>query len=69
MNGTPSWMHAKANSVEGEISDSPFSNELNRFSLVSFSPVMTSLYRSVLAVQSTTTLSTLVSALKVLHNK
>lgn len=67
MKGTCSWMQAKANKVEGEISEAFFSNEANRFSLVSFNPTITSLYRSVLAVHRTTILSTLFFVLKFLQ--
>jgi len=43
INGTHSWMHARANKVDGEISDSPSSKEANKLSLVSLRPTITSL--------------------------
>nr|AFK35719.1 unknown [Medicago truncatula] len=63
MKGTFSITQAMANRVEGEISDSFLSTAAKRFSMVSLSPTTKLLYLSVLAVQSTTTLSTLFASL------
>ena len=64
MKGTPSSMHASAMSVEGDTSASPARIAARRFSSVSLTPTTNSLYLSVLAVHSTTTLSTPELALK-----
>lgn len=51
-------MEATANNVDGEISSTLLSIDVNKFSAVSFKPVEISAKRSVFAVQSTTILST-----------
>lgn len=68
MKGTFSITQAMANRVEGEISDSFLSTAAKRFSMVSLSPTTKLLYLSVLAVQSTTTLSTLFASLNSLNS-
>uniref|UniRef100_A0A2P2L7X8 Uncharacterized protein n=1 Tax=Rhizophora mucronata TaxID=61149 RepID=A0A2P2L7X8_RHIMU len=68
MKGTFSKTQAKAYKVDGDISASSLSKEAKRFSIVSLSPTTTLLYRSVLAVHRTTTLSTLFFSLNSLFN-
>mmetsp|Transcript_6551 Transcript_6551/g.24714 ORF Transcript_6551/g.24714 Transcript_6551/m.24714 type:complete len:323 (+) Transcript_6551:170-1138(+) len=58
MKGTPSSTHARAYNVEGDTSSSSFAMDVRSASSVSFKPAEISPYRSVFAVQSTTTLST-----------
>jgi len=64
MKGTPSRMQATAKIVEGAISFSLRSIAARRLSAVSFTPGTSSANRSVLAVQTTTTLSSVFSCLK-----
>mmetsp|Transcript_32245 Transcript_32245/g.66733 ORF Transcript_32245/g.66733 Transcript_32245/m.66733 type:complete len:332 (+) Transcript_32245:77-1072(+) len=60
----PSRTLATAKTVDGEISSSPRLIAARRFCALSFTPVWTSAKRSVLAVQSTMTLSSPFDALK-----
>jgi hypothetical protein len=68
MKGASSRMLATAKTVEGETSSWPASMAARRLSAVSFTPVMRSAYRSVLAVHRTTILSQLLVDLKSLAN-
>eukprot|EP01139_Manchomonas_bermudensis_P023326 Amastigsp_a841014_52645.p4 type:complete len:109 gc:universal Amastigsp_a841014_52645:289-615(+) len=64
MYGTPSRMHATANSVDGETSGSLDLIDAISDAAVSLSPTRTSAKRSVFALQSTMTLSSPLAALK-----
>lgn len=67
INGAFSSVQATEKTVDGEISSWPALIASSRFSAVSLTPGISSAYRSVLAVQRTTTLSRSFLALKVLH--